>query len=422
MNIVLKNIADIKPYENNPRKNDDAVKYVAESIKAFGFKVPIVLDRDGIIVAGHTRYKAAKKLNLKEVPCIVADDLTDEQVKAYRLADNKVAEKAEWDFELLDLELDDLVDFDMTVFGFDDIADDEPVEVEEDDFEAELPEEPKAKLGDIYQLGRHRLMCGSSTDIENVKALMDGKKARMLFTSPPYSDMREYEGGKDLSVANVAMFIRAYRDFTDYQCVNLGIQRKNHEIYPYWDAYIDIAKECGYKLMAWNIWDKTKCGSIGNQSAFFPIRHEWIFVFGTEFYEINTTWKKAEGSVQQGAKERRVRQADGSMEVSTTGDLSNPYKQMESVLQLLPEQGKIIKAHPATFPVGLPSEYIQAMTNKDDIVIEPFCGSGTTLIACEQTGRICYGMELEPKYIDVIIDRWEQFTGEKAVLLNAENA
>ena len=204
---------------------------------------------------------------------------------------------------------------------------------------------------------------------------------------------------------------------SNYQCVNLGLQRKNHEIYPYWDTYIDIAKDCGYKLMAWNIWDKTKCGSIGNQSAFFPIRHEWIFVFGTEFYEINPTWKKAEGSIKQGAKERRVRQADGSMSVSTTGDLSQPYKQMESVLQLLPEQGAIIKEHPATFPVGLPSEYIQAMTDKGDIVIEPFCGSGTTLIACEQLGRKCYGMELEPKYVDVIIARWEQFTGKKAVKL-----
>ena len=134
MDIVIKKIADIKPYEKNPRKNDEAVKYVAESIKTFGFKVPIVIDKNGTIVAGHTRYKAAKKLNLKEIPCIIADDLTDEQVKAFRLADNKVAEKAEWDFDLLADELGDLFTFDMSVFGFEQEEEEKPVEIVEDDF------------------------------------------------------------------------------------------------------------------------------------------------------------------------------------------------------------------------------------------------------------------------------------------------
>ena len=126
MDIKTLNINDLKPYEKNPRKNDEAVKYVAESIKQFGFKVPIVIDKDHVIVAGHTRWKAAKKLGLSEVPCIIADDLTEEQIKAFRLADNKVAEKAEWDFELLAEELDDLFDFDMSVFGFEDEEDEEP--------------------------------------------------------------------------------------------------------------------------------------------------------------------------------------------------------------------------------------------------------------------------------------------------------
>ena len=120
MNVIYKKLTDIKPYEKNPRKNDEAVKYVAASIKEFGFKVPIVIDKDGVIVAGHTRWKAAKKLGLDEVPCIIADDLNDEQIKAFRLADNKVSEKAEWDFNMLSVELDDLFDFDMSAFGFDD--------------------------------------------------------------------------------------------------------------------------------------------------------------------------------------------------------------------------------------------------------------------------------------------------------------
>ena len=186
MEIVSRSIDSIKPYEKNPRKNDDAVKYVAESIKQFGFKVPIVIDPDGIIVAGHTRYKAAKKLKLEEVPCIVADDLNDEQIKAFRLADNKVAEKAEWDFDLMGEELDDIVDIDMEAFGFDFEIEEEEPEAVEDDYEVELPEEPKAKLGDIYQLGRHRLMCGDSTSIDDVNKLLDGERIDMIFTDPPF--------------------------------------------------------------------------------------------------------------------------------------------------------------------------------------------------------------------------------------------
>ena len=416
MKVIMRSIADVIPYENNPRVNDKAVEAVAASVKEFGFKQPIVVDSAGVIVVGHTRLKAAKLLGMDKVPVVVADDLTDEQIKAYRLADNKTAELAEWDFGKLQEEMDALKDVDMSVFGFEDIEiEDVEANIQEDDAPEEV--ETRCKIGDLWELGGHRLICGDSTDVAVIDRLMDGVKADMLFTSPPYSDMREYNGGKDLSVSNVSNFIGAYRPYTDYQCVNLGIQRKDHEIVQYWDEYIAKAKECGYKLLAWNVWDKTKCGSIGNQSAFFPIRHEWIFVFGTEFFEINNTWKKADGSIHQGSKNRRVRQADGTMSVSTTGDLSNPYKQMESVLSLLPEQGEIIKKHPATFPVQLPAEYIKAMTNEGDSVIEPFGGSGSTLIACEQLNRKCYMCELDTHYCDVIIQRWENLTNKKAVLL-----
>ena len=180
MEIITKQLKDIKPYEKNPRKNDEAVEYVANSIKEFGFKVPIVIDKDGVIVAGHTRYKASKKLKLTEVPCIIADDLTEEQIKAYRLADNRVAEKSEWDIDLLSGELDDILNIDMAQFDFDLSENIEETEVVEDDFDGELPEEPKSKLGDIYQLGNHRLMCGDSTSIDSVEKLMDGNKADIV--------------------------------------------------------------------------------------------------------------------------------------------------------------------------------------------------------------------------------------------------
>lgn len=186
MQIIYKKIEELKPYKNNPRKNDEAVPYVAESIKQFGFKVPIIIDKDDEIIAGHTRYKASIQLDLKEVPCIIADDLSEEQIKAFRLADNKVAEKAEWDMELLELELKDITGIDMDDFGFAmDISEDE--NLEEDNYEVVLPEEPKSKLREIYQLGNHRLMCGDSTSPDDVKLLMNGDQADLVHTDPPYN-------------------------------------------------------------------------------------------------------------------------------------------------------------------------------------------------------------------------------------------
>ena len=171
-------IEDIKPYENNPRLNDEAVQYVKQSIKEFGFKVPMVIDKDNVIVCGHTRYKASKELGLTEIPCIRADDLSDDQIKAFRLADNKVSEVAEWDLDKLSIELDE-ISLDMSEFGFTDLEID-PIDIgesttDEDDI-PELPAEPKTKRGDIYQLGRHRLMCGDSTKIDDVEKLMGGAK------------------------------------------------------------------------------------------------------------------------------------------------------------------------------------------------------------------------------------------------------
>lgn len=417
MDIKMVKIDDIVPYENNAKKHpDDQVEHIANSIKEFGFRQPLVIDQNNVVVIGHGRLLAAKRLGMEEVPVLYADGLTDAQVKALRLADNKTNE-SEWDFSMLEAELNDLrIDFNMSDFGFD--LDDEDLQsggVQEDEV-PEPPVEPKSKLGDLYQLGNHRLICGDSTDAVTISRLMDGKHADMLFTSPPYSDIREYNGNKDLSVSNIAKFISACRDYTDYQCVNLGIQRKDHEIVQYWDEYIAKARECGYKLLAWNIWDKMECGSIGQQKAFFPIRHEWIFVFGTEFYEINLTQQKKSQPIR--AKESTTRrQADGSLKKSTKGDQSHSLKQMESVLQITPVKVHDVD-HPAPFPVDLPAEYIKAMTHKDGAVIEPFCGSGSTLIACEQLDRKCYACELDPVYVDVIIDRWEKLTGNKAVLLS----
>ena len=211
MQIVNKNIDELKEYENNPRNNDNAVDYVANSIKEFGFKVPIVIDKNNIIVAGHTRYKASKKLGITEVPCIVADDLSDEQIKAFRLVDNKSNEFATWNMELLNLELESFTDFDMELFDFN--IEKDLKDVIDDEYEVELPKEPKSKLGDIYKLGNHYLMCGDSTNIEDIKRLMNNNIADLIVTDPPYNVNYEGKTEDNLKIMNDNMSDNNFYDF-----------------------------------------------------------------------------------------------------------------------------------------------------------------------------------------------------------------
>ena len=223
MQIVYKKIKDLIPYEKNPRNNDDAVEYVSNSIKEFGFKVPIIIDKNNVIVAGHTRYKASKKLNLDEVPCIIADDLTDEQIKAFRLADNKTSEIASWDFDLLEQELADLVNFDMSNFGFDILEEETSVEdVIEDEYDADdtYPVEPKTKLGDMYRLGKHYLLCGDSTNIDTVRQLVQENEMDLLLTDPPYNVNVENSNG--LKIKNDNMDSDSFRAFLSsaFKCAN----------------------------------------------------------------------------------------------------------------------------------------------------------------------------------------------------------
>lgn len=384
MEIVLKKIGDIKPYEKNPRKNDEAVKYVAESIKQFGFKVPIVIDKNGIIVAGHTRYKAAKKLNLDEVPCIIADDLTDDQIKAFRLADNKVAEKSEWDFDLLSEELDDLFDFDMSVFGFDFDAEEEP-EAVEDDFDAELPEEPYVKPGDLYQLGKHRLLCGDSTLIDHVEKLMGGELADLLLTDPPYNV--DYEGKtKDkLKIENDKMDNDSFRQFLVDAFSNADIVMKPGAVFYIWHAdsegynFRGACFDVNWKVRQCLIWSKNTM-VMGRQD--YQWKHEPC-LYG---------WKDGAGHLW--ASDRKQ---------TTILNFDRPTKN---------------DLHPTMKPIPLFDYQIKNNTKGGDIVLDLFGGSGTTLMACEQNGRRAFTMEFDPRYAQTIIERWEQFTGGKAVLLN----
>lgn len=431
LEIVYLNPAELTPYEKNAKKHSQRqIDNVALSIQKFGWKQPIVIDANHVIVIGHCRWEAAKKLGLDAVPCISAEDLSESQVRELRIIDNKLNE-SEWDYITLN---DDAIGLDFSGFELDGMLG-EIDKVEEisgisdkvQDITDKMDNPRGIKRGQIWRLGKHRLMCGSSTDQVDVDALMEGEKVKLLFISPPYAQMREYNGDKDLDVETLSEFIGRYKAYADIQAVNLGLMFREQEIVPYWNAYINTAKRYGLKLLAWNVWDKLSAGSIGNQKHMVPVRHEWIFCFGEKPIDIRYTKPKKKESIDT-VKTRDVRQRDGSMKSSSRGLTTLAYKKMESVVeQGLPEEfssmtkqhaelGDIRSKHPATFPVMLPAEYIAAFTAPGETVIEPFCGSGTTLIACEHMGRACRGMELDEIYMNVIIDRWEDLTGQKATL------
>ena len=231
LNLIQMNIDDLVLYENNPRNNDGAVDAVAASINSFGFKVPIIIDKNNVVVCGHTRVKASKKLGMTEVPCIVADDLNEEQIKAFRLADNKVSELAEWNMDKLAEELKQ-IDMDMLQFGFEDLENSLERDVLEDEFdeEEELPVNPYSKKGDVFILGKHRLMCGDSTIKEDVDKLTDGKLADMVFTDPPYNV--DYEGGVDdngskMKIQNDKQSDADFKEFLQKAFDNMALHCKN---------------------------------------------------------------------------------------------------------------------------------------------------------------------------------------------------
>ena len=385
MQIVNKNIEEIKIYENNPRNNDSAVDYVAQSIKDFGFKIPIILDKNNVIVAGHTRYKAAKKLNFTEIPCIIADDLTDEEIKAFRLVDNKSAEIATWDLELLNIELENITDIDMTLYDFNlaDILDN----VIEDDYEVKLPEEPKTKLGYIYRLGNHYLMCGDSTNQSDVDKLMNNNLADLIVTDPPYNVNYEGKTEDSLKIVNDNMEDSKFYEFLKMSFDNLYSYTKDGgaiyifhadtEGLNFRKAFINS----GYKLAECLIWVKNTF-VMGRQD--YQWQHEPI-LYG---------WKT--GSGHYFVDDRSL---------STILKFDKPNRNAE---------------HPTMKPVELIAYLIKNSSKRDEIILDLFGGSGSTLIACEQLNRKCYLMELDPKYCDVIVDRWEKFTNQKAELLNGD--
>jgi len=426
LKIENKKIEELIPYEKNPRKNDNAVEYVANSIKEFGFKVPIVIDKNNVIVAGHTRYKASKQLGLTEIPCIVADDLTDEQIKAYRLADNKVSEQSEWDFELLEEELGDIFNINMSDYGFDLGFEEEETEIEEVDV-PEIIEETKTKPGYIYQLGEHRLMCGDSTKPENIKELLDGNTMDLIMTDPPYNvnygSINESGYGKERHnsrpIENDDMSEEDFYQFLLSVFTNAIEGLKPGGAFYVWYASKSVVnfqkalEDAGFLVKQELIWNKNAF-TLGRQD--YQWKHEPC-LYG---------WK--EGAGHYFTKDRTQ-----TTVIEDTIDLEKMKKEdMKKMLQEILEskvpttiinenKPTVNDLHPTMKPIKLLAKLIKNSSLPKENVIDLFGGSGSTLIACEQLNRKCFMMEYDAHYVDVIVRRWEDFTGQKAILIKGDN-
>lgn len=263
--------------------------------------------------------------------------------------------------------------------------------------------------GEIVELGRHRLMCGDATSHEDISRLMQNSHAKLLFTSPPYSDIYIY-GGNDISPEHLAEFIPASKDYADIMCVNLGLKKKNHEIIPYWNEYISAAHKCGLKLLSWNVWDKINPGSIAQQRFMFPLRHEFIFVFGEAPVKLNRTIPKIDKDFLAGklrSKKTKMRERDGTIKLHTRNlQYNEKNKPLETVITQRAVSTRSILGT-AQMPVELAEEYIKACTSEGDYVLDTFGGTGTTLIACERTNRKCFIMEINPESCQTIINRYK---------------
>ena len=390
-------VSELIPYVNNAKVHtEEQVTKIASSIREFGFLNPVLIDKDKNIIAGHGRVMAAKKLGLETVPVLFIEGLTDAQRKAYILADNRLGELAGWDQELVNAELAQLLeqDFDIDLTGFE-LPDDyfEEEKTIEEDEAPEPPKEPKTKHGDVYQLGRHRLICGDSTDVATIERLLDGGRAELLLTDPPYGinvvNVDKIGAGKPVTIKGCLLrttFTKAGEnkivDCNEYAPVigddttetaqesyDVAIMYTDNQIIFGGNYFTDFlpASRC------WLVWDKENTGNFADAEL------AWTsFKNGVKLYHF--MWN---GLCREGKREVEGR----------------------------------TRVHPTQKPVGMLAKILQDFSKEGDHILDLFGGSGSTLIACEQLNRTCYMCELSEAYCDVIVERWEKLTGEKAVLL-----
>ncbi|MDD3814408.1 MAG: DNA modification methylase [Desulfocapsaceae bacterium] len=425
----MRKIASLIPYENNPRKNDHAVEKVAAAIREFGFRVPVLIKNDGSIVDGHLRYKAALAAGLTEIPCMLADDMTDTQIRAFRISVNKVAELAKWDEGLLKIELEALMlnEYDLSFIGFDEYELDDLMGSEKEspgqDNVPPAPVVPVSKQGDLWIMGDHLLLCGDATCPDDYKRLLSGNCVDMICTDPPYNVDYHGKAGNikndSMSSSDFTAFInQATSEMVKHLTLGgacyvahadsgeIGIQFRR--------AFIDA----GMHLAACLIWRKSHfvLGRSDYQFMHEPILYGWKIGAGHAWYG--------------GRKKRSIVECDqhnilkisdteyqlkiGDEILSVTGKDIHIEHALSSVLS--EERPVISIEHPTMKPVALFERFIKNSSKIGHIVLDGFGGSGTTMIACEKFGRHCRMMEIEEKFVDVIVTRWQQFSGKKAIL------
>jgi len=398
LKIETRLVADLIPYASNSRTHSDTqVAQIAASIRQFGWTNPILIDGENTIIAGHGRLLAARKLGMEDVPAIILDHLSKAEQRALVIADNQLALNAGWDMDMLKAEIDDLKleGFDLDLLGFDEnfldgLLEPEPTEgLTDEDAVPEAPVVPKTVLGDVWLLGSHRLMCGDSTSMSSFDTLMDGARADMIFTDPPYG--MSYGGGRAAGSTKKGALVKAHGMIInddlqgddlialvrDAIATSTASMKEGGALYACftWRTYAEFEaglESCGHKVKACIVWDKKSIG-LGNSN--YRPQHEFIFYCGGQWY----------------------------------GDKS------ESDVWYMSRGNTGAYVHPTQKPVELVERALNNSSKAGDIVIDCFGGSGSTLVACEKTNRHARLMELDPKYCDVIITRWQDFTGKEAI-------
>ena len=448
LRVEYRKVETLIPFARNPRTHSDAqVAKLAASVVEFGWTNPILVDGSQGIIAGHGRLAAARKLGLAEVPVIELGHLTLAQKRAYVIADNRLALDAGWDEEMLSIELAELSEsgYDLTLTGFtnDEIEEllvdaeagagtDDSTDTSEDaaDDVPDAPVNPVSRSGDVWQLGAHRVICGDAADATVVTALMAGDTAVLCFTSPPYGNQRDYTNTIiDWDALMRGVFNQLPMAANGQVLVNLGLIHREQEVIPYWDGWLDWMRTQGWRRFAWYVWDQGP-GLPGDWNGRLAPAFEFVFHFNRKdseprrpnkivpcIYAGRDTHLRGDGTSAGG-----MRNKDGSKTAwNHVGQVTQETKIPDAVIRLMRHKGKIGQDidHPAVFPVALPQFVLESYTNASEIVFEPFCGSGTTLLAAERIGRKVRATEIAPEYVDVAVKRFQQNFPEVPVTLAA---
>jgi len=430
------------PYARNARTHsDEQIDKIVASIDEFGWTNPVLIDAHGGILAGHGRVLAALRMGMAHVPCISLAHLTEAQRRAYIITDNQLALNAGWDEELLKLELLELdgMGFDLPVLGF---ADDELKDFmsgddakppkappqsgdggdDDGDVIPSLPARVVTRPGDIWCLGPHRLICGDAGDRKIVTALMQENLAALCFTSPPYGAQREYaeDAPEDWTLLMKSVCKQLPMRENGQVLINLGLAHQDSEFVAYWQQWLNWMRVQGWRRFAWYVWDQG-AGMPGDWGGRFAPSFEFVFHFNRQARKPNKIVPCIGAGEERRVHGNGLRKPDGALrDWSHEGKPTQSHRVADSVVRIPRQHGAIGKDidHPAVFPRALPAHFMLSFSDPDEICYEPFCGSGTSLLAAQETGRILRAVEIAPAYVDVALIRFSRAYPDIPIALN----